>query len=526
MADIEIALAHLDEAKKIPRREECVRQIREAYAERYLTSIGVDTNARCRSLQREVLRRAPLSECQIEGAWNNRGSAVIDRLRIRQPRLGEEDVENEEEEHAELEEAEGQISHSRVGHTGYIKPLLGWVNPYQINAPGPRTTRELPFLGGGTCAWLPTSETDIDLTHELERVRMQARRRGVAPGSTVDGQAKTSSLLLGSLTEKRLQELKRKFLLPFASQRLVNGKLVVVPWLPRAPKPLQVPDNQLRQARAPVNASVEDIKKATVRLVKGQHQSVPAVFGDVCEVATGSAFDFRSGQSVTVPRCDILVAGYSCKDISVLNNDPATVDDVTRGTGQTLQAALSYISCNEPTIVILENVQTMYQVRSVDKGQKPVTYLVTQMKRRGYVGPDSQLLLNSLQFGLPQSRPRAWMVFFHAEQLNGAQTLAQLVPDRIFAPQHRPWPLQMLLAEDADLPEGRHSRPMTLQDLRAPLRKASDSGKKWVGHLTSFMEEAEISEQQLLEQVNHLQRWSVAAMPASLQQSCDQLVVG
>lgn len=271
MADIEIALVHLEEAKKIPRREECVRQLREAYAERYLTSIGVDTNARSRSLQREVLRRAPLSECQIEGAWNNRGSAIIDQLRIRQPRVGEEDEENEEENAEELQDAETQISHSRVGHTGYIKPLLDWVNPYQITAPERSTTRELPFLGGGATAWLPTSETDVDLTHELERVRKQARRRGVGPSSTLDGQAKGGpQLMLGALTEKRLQELKRKFLLPFASQRQVNGKLVVVPWMPRPPVGLKVPEGHLRQARVPVKASVEDIKKASTRLVKGQ----------------------------------------------------------------------------------------------------------------------------------------------------------------------------------------------------------------------------------------------------------------
>lgn len=76
--------------------------------------------------------------------------------------------------------------------------------------------------------------------------------------------------MLGALTEKRLQELKRKFLLPFASQRQVNGKLVVVPWMPRPPVGLKVPEGHLRQARVPVKASVEDIKKASTRLVKGQ----------------------------------------------------------------------------------------------------------------------------------------------------------------------------------------------------------------------------------------------------------------
>jgi len=270
--DIEIALTHLDEAKKIPRKEDCIRLIREAYAERYLANLGVDSNARCRSLQREVLRRAPLTECQIEGTWLNRSSAIIDRLRIRQPRHGVEDEEEEnaEDENSELKETETQVSHSRVGHTGFIKPLLDWTNPYQITAPERSTTRELPFLGGGACAWLPTSETDIDLTHELERLRMQARRRGAAPSSTVDGQAKAPAVMLGALTENRLRELKRKFLLPFASQRNVNGKLVITPWLQRPPAELEVSEHLHRQARNPLKASVDDIKKVCVRLVKGQ----------------------------------------------------------------------------------------------------------------------------------------------------------------------------------------------------------------------------------------------------------------
>ena len=92
-----------------------------------------------------------------------------------------------------------------------------------------------------------------------------------------------------------------------------------------------------------------------------------------------------------VPRCDILVAGYSCKDLSGLNNKPAAIDDTSRGSGQTLQAALSYVSRYEPTIVVLENVKTMYSVRSMDQGQKPMVYLTTQMKSRGYVGPAPQM---------------------------------------------------------------------------------------------------------------------------------------
>eukprot|EP00913_Durusdinium_trenchii_P030626 g28683.t1 len=121
-------------AKHIPSKGDCAKVIRDVYAERYLEQLGIDSKHK-------------------------------------------EEVEEEET----SVETEGRVSQSRVGFTGYIKPLLDFKLPYQVpTEKEPSTKRELPFLGGGATAWLPTNDTDVELTHQLERQRMQVWIRSVS----------------------------------------------------------------------------------------------------------------------------------------------------------------------------------------------------------------------------------------------------------------------------------------------------------------------------------------------------------
>ncbi|CAK9112431.1 unnamed protein product [Durusdinium trenchii] len=227
LADIEIQLASFEEAKHIPSKGDCAKVIRDVYAERYLEQLGIDSS---HWAKQQVLRRAPLDECQIEAAWGNKRSLMADRLRIRQPALFTEHKEEVEEEETSVE-TEGRVSQSRVGFTGYIKPLLDFKLPYQVpTEKEPSTKRELPFLGGGATAWLPTNDTDVELTHQLERQRMQARNK--AHGSKTS--AENNPLLV--MSETKLQDVKRKFLLPFAAEQPVSGSMTeteIRPWLLR-----------------------------------------------------------------------------------------------------------------------------------------------------------------------------------------------------------------------------------------------------------------------------------------------------
>ncbi|CAK9014128.1 Uncharacterized protein SCF082_LOCUS12215 [Durusdinium trenchii] len=263
LADIEIQLAPFEEAKHIPSKGDCAKVIRDVYAERYLEQLGIDSS---HWAKQQVLRRAPLDECQIEAAWGNKRSLMADRLRIRQPALFTEHKEEVEEEETSVE-TEGRVSQSRVGFTGYIKPLLDFKLPYQVpTEKEPSTKRELPFLGGGATAWLPTNDTDVELTHQLERQRMQARNK--AHGSKTS--AENNPLLV--MSETKLQDVKRKFLLPFAAEQPVSGSMTeteIRPWLLRETMPLEVTEH-IRQARQPISVSSEEIRKECTKLTKGQ----------------------------------------------------------------------------------------------------------------------------------------------------------------------------------------------------------------------------------------------------------------
>ena len=55
------------------------------------------------------------------------------------------------------------------------------------------------------------------------------------------------------------------------------------------------------------------------------------LFGDISELeAAGQAYDYRCGEMRPIPRCDLAVCGFSCKDLSGLNTRPASIADKYR----------------------------------------------------------------------------------------------------------------------------------------------------------------------------------------------------
>lgn len=138
------------QAKHIPSRAGCAKVIGEAYAERYLEQLGLEDS---RWAKREVLRHAPLLDCQIEAGlryvlydhmqrkltcssfpsrlfkrrsngyiglglqavWGKKHSKMADRLLIRQPLLFSEQKPVEQE---LVVETEGKIASSHLGFSG------------------------------------------------------------------------------------------------------------------------------------------------------------------------------------------------------------------------------------------------------------------------------------------------------------------------------------------------------------------------------------------------------------------------
>lgn len=105
-------------------------------------------------------------------------------------------------------------------------------------------------------------------------------------------------------------------------------------------------------------------------------------------------------------RCDILVAGYPCVDLSGLNNHAASFDDKSGKTGGAQQAIIHYISKTRPQALLFENVAGIVQNRA-QNAARPIDQQDKQLRALGYRG--AWAFLDAKHFALPQSRPRVYM---------------------------------------------------------------------------------------------------------------------
>ena len=118
------------------------------------------------------------------------------------------------------------------------------------------------------------------------------------------------------------------------------------------------------------------------------------------------------GKCIIRPRCDILVCGIVCKDISGLSRTPKAINGVGKS-GQALQgllAALGAMASEErPRLVSLECVSRLGSRRHVDEDERPGTEFVSaELHKLGYVG--KWYKLKPCNFFLPQSRARVYSI--------------------------------------------------------------------------------------------------------------------
>jgi SNF2 family DNA or RNA helicase/site-specific DNA-cytosine methylase len=103
------------------------------------------------------------------------------------------------------------------------------------------------------------------------------------------------------------------------------------------------------------------------------------------------------GNLKEIVRCDVLVAGTSCKDCSSLN---AHKQDLREGRGEstrTYRGMLRYVTKHRPTIVVLENVSGA-----------PWKHMVNDFHSIGY--DSSFTRADTKKYGLPQTRCRGYLV--------------------------------------------------------------------------------------------------------------------
>lgn len=153
-----------------------------------------------------------------------------------------------------------------------------------------------------------------------------------------------------------------------------------------------------------------ELDPAKRKALLATHTDVRFVFSDARDVAQGRALDFRSNTFVDTYQLevDLLVAGYPCKDLSGLKNKPPAFSDPASKTGSAQQAILKYVGVANPKAILFENVKNINHKRKADGDEdKPLAQQEKVMKQMGYTC--AHLLLNTKNFGLPQSRPREYM---------------------------------------------------------------------------------------------------------------------
>ena len=73
----------------------------------------------------------------------------------------------------------------------------------------------------------------------------------------------------------------------------------------------------------------------------------------------------------------------------------------------------NYVKRKRPQFCVLENVAALTFSRKVDQGAKPIDFIVAEMEKLGYVCTHD--LVNTMWYGLPQSRTRLWMMFLRRD---------------------------------------------------------------------------------------------------------------
>ena len=105
-----------------------------------------------------------------------------------------------------------------------------------------------------------------------------------------------------------------------------------------------------------------------------------------------------------------LTIGFPCKSVSSQNNKPKSFLDTTSPTGSGFWSMCQYLDYAQSTIewVVTENARTMC-FKSKQFDETPILIQNKAFEERGFIPIHS--LVNTKDFGLPQSRTRCWGLY-------------------------------------------------------------------------------------------------------------------
>lgn len=118
-----------------------------------------------------------------------------------------------------------------------------------------------------------------------------------------------------------------------------------------------------------------------------------------------------SPDSIEVPDHDFLFAGFPCQTFSNAGNKKGFLDDI-RGT--LFFDIVNILKNKKPKYALLENVK---HIINHDNGNT-WTKILSTLTSIGYVYPEKPLILNPIDFGVPQDRSRVFIPMVLREKLN------------------------------------------------------------------------------------------------------------
>eukprot|EP00490_Sorites_sp_Unknown_P017646 CAMPEP_0114659822 /NCGR_PEP_ID=MMETSP0191-20121206/18606_1 /TAXON_ID=126664 /ORGANISM="Sorites sp." /LENGTH=382 /DNA_ID=CAMNT_0001886177 /DNA_START=47 /DNA_END=1195 /DNA_ORIENTATION=- len=200
------------------------------------------------------------------------------------------------------------------------------------------------------------------------------------------------------------------------------------------------------------------------------------LFSDIKTLKRNEVFNIVTQSKESVPSANIFITGFVCKSVSTENNERKTykncIDDATGETGETFSGMMSYVRKHCPMVVIAENVKGITQ--RID-GEDPVILQVADtMKRAGY--HFAWRLLNTSDFGIPQSRDRCWMVGLRKERFS--QEDVDEIFDMIELMKTKGMSLKKYFEHfkvgQAGMPENRRLNPRQRKVMKAGLKKVAN----------------------------------------------------
>lgn len=276
-SDVEVSIRlSVVQSKEVGQPDDYFKTINDSYTAQYLEALGVEPSLRHR---KAVARSAPLEQCEIEASWDDH-SAVARSLRITQAPVGRSASSGK------LPGARGAEGGGRAAEA----PAVG-VDKWKYMEVGPPHVRDAAEIcrafgreqgkaspqGDKGQALMHMQMHDIaasefangSLVDELEHMRRQAR------GDHSRCDEDPELVQWGEEGMREVESLKRKFILPFAAERLPPGskKTVVVPWQSpeyREHVEIQVPKQHSAELSHPISMSLDQIMEEAVEYTENR----------------------------------------------------------------------------------------------------------------------------------------------------------------------------------------------------------------------------------------------------------------